>query len=252
MHRETIPIIREALTFDDVLLQPGHSQVMPGDVDIGTRLTRSLSLALPIISSAMDTVTEARLAIAMAQAGGIGVIHRNLTPQEQADEVRRVKKFESGMVVNPLTIQPEASLAEALDPGVIHINMAGCAGAGAAAFSLDAGDRVLERRLHDGGAVFGLHGAGLAGGVDKGDLGHLVNSRGAESRGKGTDRPLISLSKDTPPWRDRNRVSRPQAEPKGAEFRNFVHKCMAKLVFAYRSGNLATLNAKWPEKNLLL
>jgi IMP dehydrogenase len=109
------PLIREALTFDDVLLQPGHSQVLPGDVDVGTRLTRNLHLNLPIISSAMDTVTEARLAIAMAQAGGIGVIHRNLTPEEQSNEVRRVKKFESGMVVNPLTIQPDASLADALD-----------------------------------------------------------------------------------------------------------------------------------------
>jgi IMP dehydrogenase len=112
---QSAPLIREALTFDDVLLQPGHSHVMPGDVDVGTRLTRSLHLNLPIISSAMDTVTEARLAIAMAQAGGIGVIHRNLTPEEQSNEVRRVKKFESGMVVNPLTIQPDASLADALD-----------------------------------------------------------------------------------------------------------------------------------------
>jgi IMP dehydrogenase len=107
--------IREALTFDDVLLLPGHSLVVPGEVVLETRLTRSISLKLPIISSAMDTVTEGRLAIAMAQAGGIGVVHRNLTVLEQANEVKMVKKFESGMVVNPLTIHPDETLADALD-----------------------------------------------------------------------------------------------------------------------------------------
>lgn len=103
-----------ALTFDDVLLQPGHSTVMPGQVDISTRVAADIDLNLPILSSAMDTVTESRLAIAMAQAGGMGVIHRNLTPGEQAEEVRQVKKFESGMVVNPLVIGPDASLEDAL------------------------------------------------------------------------------------------------------------------------------------------
>ena len=106
--------IREALTFDDVLLQPGHSEVLPSEVDVSTRLTRTIRLNLPIISSAMDTVSEARMAIAMAQAGGLGVIHRNLTPEEQAIEIRAVKKFESGMIVNPLTIHPDATLADAL------------------------------------------------------------------------------------------------------------------------------------------
>ena len=104
-----------ALTFDDVLLRPGPSEVLPNQVITTARLTRSLALNIPIISSAMDTVTEARLAIAMAQAGGIGVIHRNLTPEEQAGQVAQVKKFESGMVVNPLTIEPTASLADALE-----------------------------------------------------------------------------------------------------------------------------------------
>ncbi len=104
----------EALTFDDVLLQPGHSEVMPGQTNIATRIALDIDLNLPILSSAMDTVTEARLAIAMAQAGGLGVIHRNLSPVEQAEEVRQVKKFESGMVVNPVTIGPQATLAEAL------------------------------------------------------------------------------------------------------------------------------------------
>ncbi|MBX4908070.1 MULTISPECIES: IMP dehydrogenase [Rhizobium] len=104
----------DALTFDDVLLQPGHSEVMPGQTNIATRIARDFDLNIPILSSAMDTVTESRLAIAMAQAGGLGVIHRNLTPIEQAEEVRQVKKFESGMVVNPVTIGPEAKLAEAL------------------------------------------------------------------------------------------------------------------------------------------
>ncbi|ALN72578.1 MULTISPECIES: IMP dehydrogenase [unclassified Aureimonas] len=102
-----------ALTFDDVLLQPGHSEVMPGQVDVRTRITRSLFLNIPMLSAAMDTVTESRLAIAMAQAGGIGVIHRNLTPAEQAEQVRQVKKFESGMVVNPVTIGPDATLGDA-------------------------------------------------------------------------------------------------------------------------------------------
>jgi IMP dehydrogenase len=105
---------REALTFDDVLLLPGHSEVMPGEVDIRSRVTKEIELNLPILSSAMDTVTEARLAIAMAQAGGIGVVHRNMEPDEQAEQVRQVKKFESGMVVNPIVIGPDATLADAL------------------------------------------------------------------------------------------------------------------------------------------
>jgi IMP dehydrogenase len=107
--------LREALTFDDVLIRPGLSDVLPSDVDIRTRITRSIRLNLPIIASAMDTVTESQMAIAMAQAGGIGVLHRNLEPDEQAAQVRQVKKFESGMVVNPLTIGPRASLQQALD-----------------------------------------------------------------------------------------------------------------------------------------
>ncbi|MCW5695344.1 MAG: IMP dehydrogenase [Bauldia sp.] len=104
----------EGLTFDDVLLLPGASRVMPTEVDVRTRLTRNIELNLPVMSAAMDTVTESRLAIAMAQAGGIGVIHRNLTPTAQAEAVRQVKKFESGMVVNPVTIAPGATLADAL------------------------------------------------------------------------------------------------------------------------------------------
>ena len=106
--------IREALTFDDVLLVPQASQVLPGQVDTRSRLTKTIELGIPLVSAAMDTVTEAGLAIAMAQAGGIGVIHRNLTIEEQAEHVRRVKKFESGMVVNPVTIAPDATLADAL------------------------------------------------------------------------------------------------------------------------------------------
>src|SRR6202790_4394663 len=104
---------REALTFDDVLLRPGLSDVLPSDVDVRSRITRSISLNIPIIASAMDTVTEAKMAIAMAQAGGIGVIHRNLEPEEQAAQVRQVKRFESGMVGNPVTIHPQATLAQA-------------------------------------------------------------------------------------------------------------------------------------------
>jgi IMP dehydrogenase len=108
-------VFREALTFDDVLIRPGLSEVMPADVDIRSRITKTIPLNLPIVASAMDTVTESQMAIAMAQAGGLGVIHRNLEPHEQAAQVRQVKKFESGMVVNPLTIGPEATLQQALD-----------------------------------------------------------------------------------------------------------------------------------------
>ncbi|MEE8144607.1 MAG: IMP dehydrogenase [Kiloniellales bacterium] len=106
--------IREALTFDDVLLEPAESAVLPTETDTTTRLTRSIELGIPLMSAAMDTVTESRLAIAMAQAGGIGVIHKNLDVQGQADEVRKVKKFESGMVVNPVTIHPDEPLDNAL------------------------------------------------------------------------------------------------------------------------------------------
>ncbi|MFZ1064125.1 MAG: IMP dehydrogenase, partial [Pseudolabrys sp.] len=106
---------REGLTFDDVLIKPGLSEVLPADVDIRSRITRSILVNIPIIASAMDTVTEAQMAIAMAQAGGIGVLHRNMEPHEQAAQVRQVKKFESGMVVNPLTIEPDATLQQALD-----------------------------------------------------------------------------------------------------------------------------------------
>ena len=104
--------IREGLTFDDVLLEPGPSEIMPADADVSTRLTRDIKLNIPLLSSAMDTVTEARLAIAMAQAGGLGVLHRNLTVEEQAEQVRQVKRYESGMVVNPVTVTPDTTLGE--------------------------------------------------------------------------------------------------------------------------------------------
>jgi IMP dehydrogenase len=104
--------IREGLTFDDVLLEPGPSEVMPTQVDTATQLTREIRLNIPLLSSAMDTVTESRLAIAMAQAGGMGVIHRNLSVLEQADQVREVKRYESGMVINPITINPDTTLGE--------------------------------------------------------------------------------------------------------------------------------------------
>jgi len=106
--------IREALTFDDVLLEPASSNVMPNTADTRTRVTRSIELGIPLMSAAMDTVTESALAIALAQAGGIGTIHRNMPLARQAEEVRRVKRYESGMVVNPITIHPEARLADAL------------------------------------------------------------------------------------------------------------------------------------------
>lgn len=109
------PTGEQALTFDDVLLQPAHSEVMPGQTNISTTIADGIDLSLPIMSAAMDTVTESKLAIAMAQAGGIGIVHRNLDPEAQAEEVYQVKKFESGMVVNPVTIGPDATLADALE-----------------------------------------------------------------------------------------------------------------------------------------
>jgi len=110
----------EALTFDDVLLVPAESDVLPAQAQTATRLTRTIELGIPLVSSAMDTVTEANMAIVMAQVGGIGVIHKNLDIAEQAEEVRRVKRFESGMVVNPLTIHPDQSLADALAMMATH------------------------------------------------------------------------------------------------------------------------------------
>lgn len=104
--------IREGLTFDDVLLEPGRSEVMPSQVSTSTRLTRGINLNIPIVSAAMDTVTESRLAIAMAQAGGMGIIHRNMTVEEHANQVREVKRYESGMVINPLTINPATTLGQ--------------------------------------------------------------------------------------------------------------------------------------------
>ena len=105
----------EALTFDDVLLEPGYSELLPAQVDVRTRLTREIELGIPLISAAMDTVTEAPMAIAMAQHGGIGILHKNLGVEEQASQVQQVKKFEAGMVVNPLSVRPETPLATALD-----------------------------------------------------------------------------------------------------------------------------------------
>src|SRR5213075_781768 len=111
------PILDEtsvALTFDDVLLAPRPSDVLPAEVDVASRVTREIAVKIPVVSSAMDTVTESRLAIAMAQAGGIGVIHRNMTPEAQAEQVAVVKRYVAGMVVNPVTIHPDATLADAL------------------------------------------------------------------------------------------------------------------------------------------
>ena len=108
-------IAQEALTFDDVLLVPAHSTVLPRDVDLATKLTRGIRLNIPLVSAAMDTVTEARLAIAIAQEGGIGIIHKNMTIEQQAAEVRKVKKFESGVISDPITVHPDASIREVLE-----------------------------------------------------------------------------------------------------------------------------------------
>lgn len=108
-------LTQEGLTFDDVLLVPAASEIHPNDADTKTRLTQAIELNIPLLSSAMDTVTGSRMAIAMAQAGGLGIIHRNMGVSEQAEEVAKVKRFESGMVVNPITIRPDAPLQDALD-----------------------------------------------------------------------------------------------------------------------------------------
>jgi len=108
-------ITKEALTFDDVLLVPGYSQCLPRDVDLATRLTRQITLNIPLVSAAMDTVTEAGLAIAMAQAGGIGIVHKNMSTSSQASEVRRVKKFEAGVVTDPITVGPDTTIREVLE-----------------------------------------------------------------------------------------------------------------------------------------
>jgi len=112
-------LIQEALTFDDVLLVPAHSRVLPNTADLGTRLTRAIDLKIPLISAAMDTVTEARLAIALALEGGIGIVHKNMSAERQAGEVRAVKKYESGIIRDPITVTPETSIGE-----VIHITRA--------------------------------------------------------------------------------------------------------------------------------
>jgi IMP dehydrogenase len=108
-------IIQEALTFDDVLLEPAYSEILPREVQLKTQLTRSLTLNIPIISAAMDTVTEARLAIALAQEGGIGIIHKNMSPRDQARQVRQVKKFESGVIHDPITVSPNTTIREVID-----------------------------------------------------------------------------------------------------------------------------------------
>ena len=107
-------IVEEALTFDDVLLVPGYSDILPKDVSLKTRITRNVELNIPLVSAAMDTVTEARLAIAMAQEGGLGIIHKNMTISQQAAEVRKVKKYESVVVKDPVTVEPTTKIHELL------------------------------------------------------------------------------------------------------------------------------------------
>ena len=113
-------IAQEALTFDDVLLLPAYSNVLPRDVSLTTKLTRDININIPLLSAAMDTVTESRLAIAMAQEGGLGILHKNMTIEEQADEVRKVKKFESGVVRDPIIVGPNTTIGEVVE--LTHAN----------------------------------------------------------------------------------------------------------------------------------
>jgi len=108
-------ILEEALTFDDVLLVPAYSAVLPAEVDLGTRITRGIRLNLPLVSAAMDTVTEARLAIAIAQEGGLGIVHKNMMIESQAREVARVKRYESGIIHDPITVGPDLTIREVLE-----------------------------------------------------------------------------------------------------------------------------------------
>ncbi|MDY0050542.1 MAG: IMP dehydrogenase, partial [Halothiobacillaceae bacterium] len=108
-------ILEEGLTFDDVLLVPAHSTVLPRDVSLKTRLTRGITLNVPLVSAAMDTVTEARLAIALAQEGGIGIVHKNMSVEQQAQHVRSVKKYESGVIKDPVTVPPEMNIRQVLE-----------------------------------------------------------------------------------------------------------------------------------------
>ena len=108
-------ILEEALTFDDILLQPAYSDILPRDVDLTTRLTTEIDLSLPLLSAAMDSVTEGRLAIAIAQEGGLGVVHKNMSPQAQADQVAMVKKYESGIISDPITVTPETTIREVIE-----------------------------------------------------------------------------------------------------------------------------------------
>src|SRR5437660_9741244 len=107
-------VVEKALTFDDVLLVPAHSTILPREVDLRTQLTRGIGLNIPVVSAAMDTVTDARLAIAVAQEGGVGIVHKNMSPRAQAAEVIKVKRFESGIVKDPITIPPTMSVREVL------------------------------------------------------------------------------------------------------------------------------------------
>ena len=130
-----------ALTFDDVLIVPGLSEVHPNEVDLRTRLCRGIEMNIPIVSAAMDTVTESRLAIAMAQAGGVGIIHKNLAIEAQAEEVDRVKRSEAGMIVDPVTMRPDQKIRDALDVMAQH-------GIGCGRFACRLTDGMPQRR-HD-------------------------------------------------------------------------------------------------------
>ena len=114
LHQPSKKIINEGLTFDDVLLIPAYSQILPKEVDISTMLTKNITLNIPMLSAAMDTVTEASMAIAMAREGGLGILHKNMTIQQQAEQVRKVKRSESGLIIDPITLGPDATIGEAL------------------------------------------------------------------------------------------------------------------------------------------
>jgi IMP dehydrogenase len=143
-------VVQRALTFDDVLLVPAHSSIIPRDVRVGTRLTRGIALDIPLISAAMDTVTDSRLAIAIAQEGGLGIVHKNMSPRDQAAQVAKVKRFESGVLKDPITIPPTMSVREVKALTAQHRISAGPAGGQHHDPARAAGDRAGGDRARAG------------------------------------------------------------------------------------------------------
>ena len=157
-------IVQEALTFDDVLLVPGHSTILPRETNLSTKLTKNLSLNIPLLSSAMDTVTNSTLAIAIASEGGVGVIHKNSSIEEQTDEVKLVKKYESGVIQDPITVSPNMSIGDVLEITRVN-NISGVPVVVDVLVDAAGGSEGLDEMVHSaGGATSGWHFSSIGGG----------------------------------------------------------------------------------------